>query len=118
MVASQFDSPATLKPDGTVTVSGGLDDSLAALPVVEVRFLLVQGDVVIQDSGQGSNDRWEGVAPSGQGTLQAGSVGGGRPGVRGQADPAARLPNHPLVRADQPDQPELGHRTRARHRAG
>jgi hypothetical protein len=74
MAASQFDSPATLKPDGTVAVSGGLDDSLAALPAVEVRFLLVQGDIVIQGSGQGSNDRWEGVAPSGQGTLQAGSV--------------------------------------------
>lgn len=74
MAASQFDSPATLKPDGTVAVSGGLDDSLAVLPAVEVRFLLVQGDIVIQGSGQGSSDRWEGVAPSGQGTLQAGSV--------------------------------------------
>lgn len=74
MAASQFDSPATLKPDGTVTVSGGLADSLAALPDVEVRFVLVQGDVVIQGSGRGSNDRWEGAAPAGQGTLQAGSV--------------------------------------------
>ena len=74
MPASQFDSPATLEADGTVRVGGDVEASFATLSDVEFRFLLVQGEVVVQGSGRGSNDRWAGTTDPGQAALQAGSV--------------------------------------------
>jgi hypothetical protein len=102
MAASQFNSPATLLPDGSVTVEGSLDnDPAAMLSDVEFRFLLVQGDVVVQGKGRGSAGIWTGTAPAGQGTLSEGDAGGDRAGVRRQANPA-RLRALQLVRPDPP----------------
>ena len=75
MAASQFNSPATLLPDGSVTVEGSLDnDPAAMLSDVEFRFLLVQGDVVVQGRGRGSAGVWTGTAPAGQGPLSEGNA--------------------------------------------
>ena len=75
MAASQFNSPATLLPDGSVAVEGSLDnDPAAMLSDVEFRFLLVQGDVVVQGNGRGSAGVWSGTAPAGQGTLSEGNA--------------------------------------------
>jgi hypothetical protein len=97
LAASQFNSPATLLPDGSVAVEGSLDnDPAAMLSDVEFRFLLVQGDVVVQGKGRGSAGIWTGTAPAGQGTLSEGtrwrsgwrsSPGEPRPATRSSAGP-------------------------------
>ena len=75
MAASQFNSPATLLEDGSVSVEGSLEnDPAAALSDVEFRFLLVQGDVVVQGKGRGSAGIWTGTAPAGQGPLEEGNA--------------------------------------------
>jgi hypothetical protein len=75
MPASQFNSPATLLPDGSVAVDGTLDvDTTTALSDVEFRFLIVQGDVVVQGKGRGSAGFWSGTAASGQGDLEEGNA--------------------------------------------
>ena len=75
MANSQFNSPATLLADGSVAVEGGLEvDVTAALSDVEFRFLLVQGDVVVQGKGRGSAGFWSGTAPAGQGDLEEGNA--------------------------------------------
>ena len=75
MPASQFNSPATLLEDGSVAVDGNLDvDPATALSDVEFRFLIVQGDVVVQGKGRGSAGFWSGTAPAGQGDLEEGNA--------------------------------------------
>jgi hypothetical protein len=75
MPASQFNSPATLVADGSVGVDGSLEaDTTAILSDVEFRFLIVQGDVVVQGKGRGTSGFWSGTAPAGQGTLQEGNA--------------------------------------------
>ena len=75
MANSQFNSPATLLADGSVAVDGSLDvDSAAALSDVEFRFLIVQGDVVVQGKGRGSAGFWSGTAPAGQRVLEEGNA--------------------------------------------
>jgi hypothetical protein len=75
MANSQFNSPATLLADGSVAVDGSLDvDPATALSDVEFRFLIVQGDVVVQGKGRGSAGFWSGTAPAGQGVLEEGNA--------------------------------------------
>jgi hypothetical protein len=76
MANSQFNSPATLLADGSVAVDGNLQgvDPAAALSDVEFRFLIVQGDVVVQGKGRGSAGFWSGTAPAGQGDLEEGNA--------------------------------------------
>jgi hypothetical protein len=76
MANSQFNSPATLLGDGSVAVEGGLDgvDPAATLSDVEFRFLLVQGDVVVQGTGRGTAGFWSGTTLAGQPPLQEGDA--------------------------------------------
>ena len=75
MANSQFNSPATLLADGSVAVEGGLEvDVTAALSDVEFRFLLVQGDVVVQGRGRGTAGFWSGTTLAGQPPLQEGDA--------------------------------------------
>ena len=75
MANSQFNSPATLLTDGSVAMDGSLEvDPAAALSDVEFRFLIVQGDVVVQGKGRGSAGFWSGTAPAGQGVLKEGNA--------------------------------------------
>lgn len=76
MANSQFNSPATLLSDGSVAVDGSLQgvDPATALSDVEFRFLIVQGDVVVQGKGRGSAGFWSGTAPAGQGDLEEGNA--------------------------------------------
>jgi hypothetical protein len=75
MPASQFNSLATLLPDGSVAVDGSLEvDTATALSSVEFRFLIVQGDVVVQGNGRGSAGFWSGTAAPGQGDLKEGDA--------------------------------------------
>jgi hypothetical protein len=76
MANSQFNSPATLLADGSVAVEGSLevDPAAAALSDVEFRFLIAQGDVVVQGKGRGSAGFWSGTAPAGQGVLEEGNA--------------------------------------------
>jgi hypothetical protein len=75
MPASQFNSPATLLGDGSVAVEGSLDnDPTAMLSAVELRFLLVQGDVVVQGRGQGTAGIWTGNTLLGEPPLQEGNA--------------------------------------------
>jgi hypothetical protein len=75
MANSQF-STATLVADGTVAVDGTLEIDPEGLltPEVEFRFLLVQGDVVVQGRGRGTNGFWSGKTLLGQPTLQEGDA--------------------------------------------
>jgi hypothetical protein len=75
MANSQFNSPATLVSDGTVAVDGNLEvDPAGLLSDVEFRFLLVQGDVVVQGRGQGTAGFWSGKTLAGQPPLQEGDA--------------------------------------------
>jgi hypothetical protein len=75
MANSQFNSPATLLADGSVAVEGSLEvDHAAVLSEVEFRFLIVQGEVVVQGTGRGSAGVWSGTAPGGQGDLEEGDA--------------------------------------------
>ena len=75
MANSQFNSPATLLPDGSVAVEGSLEvDPAAMLGEVEFRFLLVQGDVVVRGRGQGTAGIWQGTTLVGQPPLQEGNA--------------------------------------------
>jgi hypothetical protein len=75
MANSQF-STATLVADGTIAVDGTLEVDPEGLlsPEVEFRFLLVQGDVVVQGRGRGTNGFWTGKTLLDQPPLQAGFV--------------------------------------------
>jgi hypothetical protein len=75
MPNSQFHSQATMVADGTVEVEGSLDNNPAAMVSdVEFRFLLVQGDVVVQGRGRGSAGVWNGKTLLGQPALQEGEA--------------------------------------------
>jgi hypothetical protein len=76
MANSQFNSPATLVGDGTVAVEGGLgiDPEGLLSPEVEFRFLLVQGDLVVQGRGQGTAGGWRGKTLEGQPSLEEGDA--------------------------------------------
>ena len=76
MPASQFNSPATMVADGTVAVEGSLDvDTTVMLSTeVEFRFLLVQGDVVVQGRGRGTAGFWSGKTLLDQPPLQEGDA--------------------------------------------
>lgn len=60
----------------SVAVDGSLQgvDPATALSDVEFRFLIVQGDVVVQGKGRGSVGFWSGTAPAGQGDLEEGNA--------------------------------------------
>jgi hypothetical protein len=75
MANSQF-STATLVADGTVGVDGTLEIDAEGLlsPEVEFRFLLVQGDVVVQGRGRGQAGFWSGKTLLGQPPLQEGDA--------------------------------------------
>jgi hypothetical protein len=75
MANSQFNSPATLLPDGSVSVAGSLEvDAAAIVADVEFRFLIVQGDVVVQGTGTGSEGGWHGTTPASEAGLQEGDA--------------------------------------------
>jgi hypothetical protein len=73
MPFSQFNSPATLRADGTVQVTGPFT---VAEPVqdVEFRFMIVQNDVVVEGRGRGrgGSGGWSGETDRGQGRLEEG----------------------------------------------
>jgi hypothetical protein len=75
MPHSQFDSPATLRGDGTVQVTGSFT---LAEPVqdVEFRFMIVQNDEVAEGTGrgQGNSGRWAGQTGHGQQQLEEGTA--------------------------------------------
>jgi hypothetical protein len=75
MPHSQFDSPAILRPDGSVQVTGSFT---VTPPVqdVEFRFMIVQNDEVAEGTGrgQGNSGRWSGETDRGQGRLEEGSA--------------------------------------------
>jgi hypothetical protein len=76
MANSQFNSPATLLPDGSVSVDGDLkiDPEGLLSPEVEFRFLLAQGDVVVRGGGRGTAGFWSGKTDAGQGDLEEGDA--------------------------------------------
>jgi hypothetical protein len=75
MPISQFESPAKLQPDGSIKVRGDLQvDPPATASDVDIRFMLVQGDVVVEGTGKGSSSGWAGTTAAGQGSLKAGIV--------------------------------------------
>jgi hypothetical protein len=73
MPNSQFKSPATLRADGTIQVTGTL---AVAEPAgdVEFRFMIVQNDVVVEGrgTGRGAGGSWSGTTTPGQAQLDAG----------------------------------------------
>jgi hypothetical protein len=75
MAASQFNT-ATLLTDGSVEVDGPLDVDLAVTvsSEVEFRFLLVQGDVVVQGRGRGTAGFWSGKTLLGEPPLKEGNA--------------------------------------------
>jgi hypothetical protein len=75
MANSQF-STATRVEDGTIGVDGTLEIDTEGLltPEVEFRFLLVQGDVVVQGRGRGQNGFWAGKTLLDQPPLEEGFV--------------------------------------------
>jgi hypothetical protein len=90
MANSQFNSPATLLPDGSVAVAGSLnvDDPASLLSDVEFRFLIVQGDVVVQGTGRGSDNGWSGTTEAGQAGLEEGDALAIGLAFAGRRDPA------------------------------
>jgi hypothetical protein len=89
MPASQFNSPATLLPDGTVAVDGNLSiDPDGLISDVEFRFLIVQGDVVVPGRGRGSNGFWSGKTDAGLVGLEEGDALAIGLAVAGRRDPA------------------------------
>jgi hypothetical protein len=75
MPNSKFESPATLQADGTIQVGGRLTvDPSASGSDVEFRFMLVQGDLVVEGTGHGEGSGWVGTTAPGQASLQAGTV--------------------------------------------
>jgi hypothetical protein len=73
MPMSQFNSPGTLRPDGTVQLTGTVD--LPGDDAVEIRFLIVQGDLIVAGKGQGQGGGgWSGGTDHGQDELQEGQV--------------------------------------------
>jgi hypothetical protein len=75
MPNSQFNSPAVLRADGTIEVSGPLTvDPPASNEDVEVRFMLVQGDAIVEGTGRGQGSGWVGSAVQCQPPLQAGTA--------------------------------------------
>jgi hypothetical protein len=75
MPNSQFNSPATLRADGTIEVNGPLEvDPPARNEDVEVRFMLVQDDAVVEGTGRGQGSGWVGSTVPGTSSLEAGPV--------------------------------------------
>lgn len=75
MPASQFDSPGTIRPNGRVHLTGTVNLDEPGKDV-EVRFLIVQGDLVVEGRGrgEGGGPRWSGRTEEDSGQLQEGSA--------------------------------------------
>jgi hypothetical protein len=74
MPNSQFNSPARLRADGTVQVTGTVRATEPAEDV-EFRFLIVQNDVVVDGTGQGrGGGGWSGTTHPDQEELHPGPV--------------------------------------------
>ena len=75
MPNSKFESPGTLQADGAIQVRGRLTvDPPASGSDVEFRFMIVQGDVVVEGTGRGEGLGWVGTTAPGQASLQVGTV--------------------------------------------
>jgi hypothetical protein len=73
MPNSQFNSPGTLRPNGTIELTGTVD--LPGDDAVEIRFLIAQGDVIVAGKGQGlGGGGWSGKTDHGQDRLQEGQA--------------------------------------------
>jgi hypothetical protein len=61
MPASQFDSPGKIRPDGTVHLTGTIGLAEPGKEA-EIRFLIVQDDVIVEGRGRGESggDSWSG----------------------------------------------------------
>lgn len=72
MPNSQFNSPMTVLADGTVRAIGTVSLT-GRTQDVEIRFLIVQNDVVVEGRGQGlGGGGWSGETDPGQERLEAG----------------------------------------------
>jgi hypothetical protein len=62
MPLSQFNSPGKIRPDGTVELSGTVN-LIEPGKVPEIRFLIVQDDLVAEGRGEGESDgeSWSGT---------------------------------------------------------
>ena len=73
MGASQFDRRAFQLEDGLTRVHGPQHFEFP-IEVVEYRFLLIQGDVVVKGAGTGQGSTWSGTTDPHQERLQDGPV--------------------------------------------
>jgi hypothetical protein len=71
MPVSQFNSPATLDADGIVHLNGRIEGA-GSVSNVEIRFMVIQNNVVVEGKGVGRGSGWSGTTDRGGERLQAG----------------------------------------------